>query len=70
MGIAETAELLYCSKRGLSNVTIITCDMNVFNADSSYDRILSIEMFEVGSSASHTLHSGFAREEVYLAEPM
>lgn len=35
-----------CSKRGLSNVTIITCDMNVFNADSTYDRILSIEMFE------------------------
>lgn len=35
-----------CRKRGLSNVTIITCDMNVFNADNTYDRILSIEMFE------------------------
>lgn len=35
-----------CRKRGLSNVTIITCDMNVFNIDKSFDRILSIEMFE------------------------
>jgi len=44
--------------------------MNVFNADSTYDRILSIEMFEVGSSVSQTLHSGCTREEVYSTEPI
>ncbi|KAG0625134.1 hypothetical protein M758_2G030300 [Ceratodon purpureus] len=35
-----------CSKRGLSNVTIVTCDINVFNIENTFDRILSIEMFE------------------------
>lgn len=35
-----------CSKRGLSNVTIITCDINVFSSGDTFDRILSIEMFE------------------------
>ena len=33
--------------RGLTNITIITCDMNVFTQPSStYDRVVSIEMFE------------------------
>lgn len=32
--------------RGLSNVNIITCDMNDFSTDKSYDRVISIEMFE------------------------
>ncbi len=32
--------------RGLENLTIITCDMNVFQAPNSYDRIVSVEMFE------------------------
>lgn len=31
---------------GLSNLTIITADMNLFDAPSSYDRIVSVEMFE------------------------
>jgi len=31
---------------GLSNVTIITADMNDFNAPGTYDRIVSVEMFE------------------------
>jgi cyclopropane fatty-acyl-phospholipid synthase-like methyltransferase len=35
-----------CRKRGLSNVTVITCDINTFNIDKTFDRILSIEMFE------------------------
>ncbi|CAK9271016.1 unnamed protein product [Sphagnum jensenii] len=35
-----------CGKRGLSNVTVITCDINTFNIDKTFDRILSIEMFE------------------------
>lgn len=36
------------AKRGLSNVTIITCDMNVFEAPEpgTYDRVVSVEMFE------------------------
>ena len=34
-------------KRGLTNVTIITCDMNEFDlAAGSFDRVVSVEMFE------------------------
>ncbi len=34
-------------KRGLSNVTIITCDMNEFDITAdSFDRVVSVEMFE------------------------
>lgn len=33
-------------ERGLGNVTILTRDMNVFTAPSTYDRIVSVEMFE------------------------
>ncbi|HEY0561936.1 MAG TPA: cyclopropane-fatty-acyl-phospholipid synthase family protein [Methylophilus sp.] len=32
--------------RGLTNLTIITADMNVFEAPEQYDRIVSVEMFE------------------------
>ena len=32
--------------RGLNNVTVITKDMNDFDTDQTYDRIVSIEMFE------------------------
>ena len=31
---------------GVTNLTIITADMNAFDAPSSYDRIVSVEMFE------------------------
>lgn len=31
---------------GLTNLNIITADMNVFEAPSTYDRIVSVEMFE------------------------
>jgi cyclopropane-fatty-acyl-phospholipid synthase len=35
-------------KRGLSNLKIITCDMNVleFPPDAAFDRVVSVEMFE------------------------
>lgn len=33
-------------ERGLNNVTVHTADMNEFQPDGSYDRIVSIEMFE------------------------
>jgi len=32
--------------RGLTNVQVITCDMNDFKAAQLYDRVVSIEMFE------------------------
>ena len=33
-------------ERGLSNVNIITCDINELSLDDRYDRVISIEMFE------------------------
>jgi cyclopropane-fatty-acyl-phospholipid synthase len=32
--------------RGLGNVTVITADMNVFESSATFDRIVSVEMFE------------------------
>lgn len=34
------------ARRGLRNLTVITADMNVFSTDQTYDRIVSVEMFE------------------------
>ncbi len=33
-------------RQGLTNIRIITADMNVFNTDERFDRIVSVEMFE------------------------
>ena len=33
-------------RRGLSNIQVMTCDMNEFNAGRRFDRIVSVEMFE------------------------
>jgi cyclopropane-fatty-acyl-phospholipid synthase len=33
-------------RRGLTNVEVITCDMNDFTSADRYDRIVSVEMFE------------------------
>jgi cyclopropane-fatty-acyl-phospholipid synthase len=33
-------------ERGLSNIEVITADMNHFDIDKSFDRIVSVEMFE------------------------
>ncbi|MEE4111670.1 MAG: cyclopropane-fatty-acyl-phospholipid synthase family protein [Desulfobacteraceae bacterium] len=35
-----------CRERGLTNVEVITADMNQFSTDRRFDRILSVEMFE------------------------
>ncbi|MCO5594003.1 hypothetical protein L7F22_048022 [Adiantum nelumboides] len=35
-----------CRKCGFLNVNVITCDINSFEANASFDRIFSIEMFE------------------------
>lgn len=32
--------------RGIKNLTVITADINVFNIDANFDRIVSVEMFE------------------------
>jgi len=33
-------------ERGLGNIDVITCDMNDFDTDQRFDRIVSVEMFE------------------------
>ncbi len=33
-------------QRGLGNVRVVTCDMNEFDIDERFDRVVSIEMFE------------------------
>jgi cyclopropane-fatty-acyl-phospholipid synthase len=33
-------------ERGLTNLTVITCDMNDFATDKAFDRVVSVEMFE------------------------
>jgi cyclopropane-fatty-acyl-phospholipid synthase len=35
-----------CADRGLGNVQVITADMNTFEPEGVYDRIVSVEMFE------------------------
>ncbi len=34
------------ARRGFANLEIITCDMNVFDIDRTFDRVVSVEMFE------------------------
>lgn len=34
------------ARRGLMNVEVITCDMNRFDIDAHFDRVVSVEMFE------------------------
>ena len=35
-----------CKKLNLTNIEVITCDMNDFDIDKKFDRVVSIEMFE------------------------
>ena len=35
-----------CKQRGLTNLQIITCDMNQFDIAAKFDRVVSVEMFE------------------------
>jgi cyclopropane-fatty-acyl-phospholipid synthase len=35
-----------CARRGLTNLEILTCDMNCFDIDLRFDRVVSVEMFE------------------------
>ncbi len=43
------------TERGLTNLRIITADMNVFEPDRVYDRVVSVEMFEHMSNWSELL---------------
>ncbi|MFA8300717.1 MAG: cyclopropane-fatty-acyl-phospholipid synthase family protein [Hyphomicrobiales bacterium] len=36
----------YCKKHHLTNVNVITCDVNKLQLDEQFDRIVSVEMFE------------------------
>ncbi|TAM98300.1 MAG: class I SAM-dependent methyltransferase [Rhizobiaceae bacterium] len=46
----STPQRLYieaeAAARGITNIRIITADMNVFAVDRTYDRVVSVEMFE------------------------
>jgi cyclopropane-fatty-acyl-phospholipid synthase len=48
-------------KRGITNLTIITVDMNVFQTEMKFDRIVSVEMFEHMRNYQHLMNklSGF-----------
>ncbi|HEY5765654.1 MAG TPA: cyclopropane-fatty-acyl-phospholipid synthase family protein [Candidatus Deferrimicrobiaceae bacterium] len=35
-----------CAARGLRNLSVRTCDMNVFDPAADFDRVVSVEMFE------------------------
>jgi cyclopropane-fatty-acyl-phospholipid synthase len=35
-----------CQRRGIKNLRIITCDMNRFDITETFDRVISVEMFE------------------------
>lgn len=35
-----------CRERGIDNVRVITCDMNDFAMSATFDRVVSVEMFE------------------------
>ena len=34
------------ARRGFKNLTVVTCDMNVFDIAAQFDRVVSVEMFE------------------------
>lgn len=38
--------LRLAAERGLTNLAVITCDMNDFSTDERFDRVVSVEMFE------------------------
>jgi cyclopropane-fatty-acyl-phospholipid synthase len=35
-----------CKKENITNIKVITCDMNDFSIEQTFDRVVSIEMFE------------------------
>ena len=45
---ASQKEYIYkeCETRGITNLEVITADMNVFQTEKKFDRVVSVEMFE------------------------
>jgi cyclopropane-fatty-acyl-phospholipid synthase len=35
-----------CARRGFDNLTVVTCDLNAFRPEETFDRVVSVEMFE------------------------
>ena len=54
--------------QGSTNLTVITCDMNDFQADAQFDRVVSVEMFEHMSNweALLTKVKGWLKPDGYL----
>ena len=54
-----------CEREGHSNINVITADMNEFNSDLSYDRVVSVEMFEHMRNYKKLLNkvAGFLRDD-------
>jgi cyclopropane-fatty-acyl-phospholipid synthase len=54
--------------RGLVNLRVITADMREFSIDASFDRVVSVEMFEHMRNYEELLHriSGWLRPEGFL----
>jgi len=52
-------------ERGLDNINVITCDMNQFDIDDRFDRVVSVEMFEHMKNHALLLKkiSGWLRED-------
>ncbi len=46
-----------CKERGLTNVNIITCDINHFQTHQQFDRVVSVEMFEHMRNYEHLMAS-------------
>ena len=54
--------------QGLGNLTVVTCDMNDFQANARFDRVVSVEMFEHMSNweALLTKVKGWLKPDGYL----
>jgi cyclopropane-fatty-acyl-phospholipid synthase len=44
-----------CKKRNITNLKVITCDMNVFQAEGKFDRVISIEMVRQLLLSAHSV---------------
>lgn len=55
LGLINFSE--FCSDRQLSNVDVIVADISNYDMEGSFDRIFSIEMFEVKNALN--LHLRF-----------
>lgn len=54
-----------CRERGIANVRVVTADMNSFATDDTFDRVVSVEMFEHMRNYAELLRrvAGWLRDE-------